>query len=192
MCQLDEEVSTEKLRNMLNCLCSRIKVGERVEAWHHDLKRFVRCFMDESEDGWYEVRYALADIGTMDGANGISPHTHSQTAHATKANATESATISTDVATAVIDGSKSTKDHSTEPATVSDVTSKTCKSVVAEDDTPPIPPSAAHNAVADDVDMTLYTSDTTTLSFGLARRPLITIENLMQSSNMESHTVRST
>ena len=71
-------------------------------------------------------------------------------------------------------------------------TSKTCKSVVAEYDTPPIPPSAAHNAVADDVDMTLYTSDTTTLSFGLARRPLITIENLMQSSNMESHTVRST
>ena len=83
---------SQKMRNMLNCLCSRLKVGERVEAWHHDLKRFVRCFMDESEDGWYEVRYALADIGTMDGANGTSPHSHSQTAHATKANATESAT----------------------------------------------------------------------------------------------------
>ena len=169
------------LRNLLNGLCSRIKAGERVKAWHHDLKRFISGFIDESDDGWYEVRYLLADIGE----NGTETPTTTPSQ--------VPATISSDGAGAIMDDSEhlqptsdSKQTRSSQPTTSSaSPTVETSEAMIAH---PPPLSSSTRDAVAGNVDMSLYTSDTTTLSFGLVRRTSTILQNLIHKLRSESDT----
>ena len=199
MCHWTQGLPTETYENLLNGLCSRIKVGERLEAWHHDSKRFVRGLVDESVDGWYEVRYALSDISTKS----IPPDTGLQTVSvsATASSADDTAKADSEHVTPASD---STEKHTPQSSIVSpktlspgtdvsltspsseatvSLTSPSSEATMSTTAPPPSPPPTnIQNATdTDPIDMSLYTTDTTTLSFGLARRPLITIKNLVDN-----------